>query len=375
MLKLLHTADIHLGAKFLGLGEKGALQRDHLKSSFKKITTLAKDENVNVVLIAGDLFDSNEQSKTNIDLVVEQFQLLAESNIAVCIIPGTHDCYDNRSVYRKYDLENLCSYLTVFKNDEWQYKEFPEIDLTIYGRPNLSNKSYTSPLNGLKRMTETRFHVAMAHGSLNIPGQIAEDDHVFSIDEIQNSGMHYIALGHWHRPYACTTDGVITQYAGPPEMISTDQKEPGSVVLVTIKESGTIEREIRRISNRYCDEIEVDLSDIGDTSELKQRISEGSDPNLSRRVVLNGLRNEDLIISPQDLEANFGESFFHLRIVDESHPRLTDFSIDSYQDQLIVTKFIQLMTEHIESCHVEEKVIAEEALQYGLALLQGKDVI
>jgi hypothetical protein len=36
VLKLLHTADIHLGAKFLGLGDKGAIQREQIKISFKK---------------------------------------------------------------------------------------------------------------------------------------------------------------------------------------------------------------------------------------------------------------------------------------------------------------------------------------------------
>jgi exonuclease SbcD len=101
MLKLLHTADIHLGAKFLSLGNKGAVQREQIKASFKKLISRAIEEEVGIVLIAGDLFDANQQPQANIDLVVEQFNLLAQRNIPVCLIPGTHDCFDSSSIYRK----------------------------------------------------------------------------------------------------------------------------------------------------------------------------------------------------------------------------------------------------------------------------------
>ncbi len=61
MIRLLHTADVHLGAKFLSLGDKGAAQREQIRASFKKLISLAIAEDVDVVLIAGDLFDANQQ--------------------------------------------------------------------------------------------------------------------------------------------------------------------------------------------------------------------------------------------------------------------------------------------------------------------------
>ncbi len=375
MLKLLHTADIHLGAKFIGLGEKGRLQREQVRESFKKIVSLALDEHVDIVLVAGDLFDTNQQSQRNIDLVIEQLNRISSSNIPVCLIPGTHDCYDSGSIYEKFDFEKSCPNLTIFKGENWEYKEFPALDLTVYGRPNLSNRSYTSPLSCLSRLTQTKYHVALVHGSLNIPGQIAEDDHVFSLEQIRESGMQYIALGHWHRPYACTNRGIIAQYAGPPEMIATDQKEHGSVLLVTILDSGSVESEVRQTGVRYVDELKIDMSEIDEISELRSKITEGSNPDLVRRVILQGLRDENILLSTGELESDLVENFFHLRIDDESHPRIAEFSEELFQDQLILTKFINLMKEHIESCQGEEREIAEEALQYGFALLQGKEVI
>ncbi len=75
MVRLLHTADVHLGAKFLGLGDKGATQREQIRASFRKLISQAITENVDIVLIAGDLFDANQQPRMNVDLVVEQFGL------------------------------------------------------------------------------------------------------------------------------------------------------------------------------------------------------------------------------------------------------------------------------------------------------------
>lgn len=375
MLKLLHTADVHLGAKFVGLGEKGTIQRDQVRASFKQLISLAIAEDVDIVLIAGDLFDSNQQPSRNIDLVVEQLGLLAANKIPVCLIPGTHDCFDSGSIYRKVNLEEKCPNLTLFTIESWTCKEFPNLGLTVYGKPNLSNRSHKSPLEGLSRLTKTPYHVAMAHGSLNIPSVIAEDDHVFTPEQIQNSQMDYIALGHWHRQYPCSDKGVVAWYSGPPELISTDQREPGSVLVVTILDSGKIKVETRQTGMRCCEDLEIDLSDFEALSQLKSNIVEGANPNLVRKVVLKGLRREDMLLSPEELEAELSDGFFYLRIADQSHPRTSELTEDAYKDQLILGKFIRLMKEYIETCEGEEREIAEEALQYGLALLQDKEVL
>jgi len=156
MLKILHTADIHLGAKFSGLGNRGASQREQLRTTFKNIIATAIDEGVNIVLIAGDLFDANQQPQRNIDLVIEQFNLLGSNNIPVCLIPGTHDSFDSSSIYKKIDFEGKCSNLKIFAAESMSYKEYPSLDLTVYGKPNLSNRSYTSPLKGLKTSTSSK---------------------------------------------------------------------------------------------------------------------------------------------------------------------------------------------------------------------------
>jgi exonuclease SbcD len=375
VLKLLHTADIHLGAKFLGLGDKGAIQREQIKISFKKLISQAITEKVGIVLISGDLFDSNQQPQANIDLVIEQFGLLAANSIPVCLIPGTHDCFDSGSIYRKVDFSKVCPNLTLFLKEGWNHREFSNLGLTVYVKPNFSNRSSRSPLEGLKRLTESPHHVAMAHGSFSIPGKTAEDDHVFTSEQIQNSQMQYIALGHWHRPFPCPGGGVSAWYSGSPEITAMDQKQTGSVLMVTIPDSGEIKVEPVQIGVRFCDDLEIDLSGPGSLLQLKSRIMSGASPNLIRKVILKGLRNEDIYFSAEEMERDFSQHFFYIKVEDKSHPRIAELDEGMYHDRLILARFVKLMKERIESSSGEDLLVAEEALQYGLALLQGKEVI
>jgi len=371
MLKILHTADIHLGAKFPGLGNKSDSQREQLRTTFKNIIATAIDERVNIILIAGDLFNANQQPQKNIDLVIEQFNLLGSNNIPICLIPGTHDSLESASIYRKVDFEGKCANLKIFAEENISFKEYPGLDLTVYGKPNLSNRSYISPLKGLKRSTSSKFHIAMAHGSFYIPEKIAEDDHVFRLEEVKASGMDYLALGHWHRVYSCS-EKPPAWYSGPPEWIP-DQRERGAVLLVSLLDSGEVKVEPKMVGLRDYDEVEIDVSGIQDIAKLKARIFEGAHQNLVRKAIIRGLRDAELIINPEELETELGENFFHLGVMDKSHPKSGEVTED--EERLIVNRFIKLMKMQIESSEGEEKDIAENALQYGIALLDGKEVL
>jgi DNA repair exonuclease SbcCD nuclease subunit len=342
-----------------------------LRATFKNVIATAIAERVNIVLIAGDLFDSNQQPQRNVDLVIEQFNLLGSSSIPVCLIPGTHDSLDSSSIYRKVDFEGKCPNLKIFTNENMSWKEYPSLDLTVYGKPNLSNRSSVSPLKGLRRSTSSKFHIGMAHGSLHIPEKIAQDDHVFKLEEVKAGGMDYLALGHWHRVYKCQAESPAW-YSGPPEWIP-GQTEKGVVLLVSFSVAGEVEVEPKKLGLRDYNEVELDMNEIEDLAMLKSRISEGAGQNLIGKVTLKGLREVEFIVNPDDLESELGERFFHLRVVDKSHPKSAE--ITEGEERLIASRFIRLMKGQIESLEGEEKEIAENALQYGIALLDGKEVL
>src|SRR3954453_17527139 len=107
MLRLLHTADVHLGARHTDLGEQAAAQRERQFAAFRRSIDLALEEHVDLFLISGDLFDSNTQPRRSVERVAAELARLAQAAIRTVIIPGTHDCYDRSSIYRAHDLAAL----------------------------------------------------------------------------------------------------------------------------------------------------------------------------------------------------------------------------------------------------------------------------
>jgi DNA repair exonuclease SbcCD nuclease subunit len=373
MPKILHTADIHLGRRFPGLGEKGASQREQVRTTFKNIAALAIDEKVDLVLIAGDLFDCNQQPQRNIELVTEQFKLLEKNGIPICLIPGTHDSLDSSSIYTKVNFEERCHNLKLFSEEMMSCEEYPHLDLTVYGIPNLGQTPGLSPLKGLKRLTSTKYHVAMVHGSLLIPGKVEEDEELFTAGDIQGSDMDYIALGHWHSTLPCSEKGVISWYSGAPEWLDWGQKTR-AVLLVDISDQGETKVTPRDIGARHSDEIELDVADIKDVIELKSIIQEGANTNLLRKIELKGLRDAAFSFDLRELEEEFGNGFFSLRIDDKSSLRLDNISPEDYPDKPLIANFVRMAMREIEEARDEEKKIAEDVLQYGVAWLEGRGI-
>ena len=100
MLRLLQTSDLHLGARDVDLGEAAATLRDRRLAAFERSLALAQSEGVNVVLIVGDLFDSNVVTRGLVERVANGLAGLAAAGIRTVILPGDHDRLDASSVYR-----------------------------------------------------------------------------------------------------------------------------------------------------------------------------------------------------------------------------------------------------------------------------------
>ena len=88
MPRLLHLADVHLGARHHDLGEAAATQRERQFDAFRRAIDLALAEKVDVVLVAGDLFDSNQQPRRSVERAAAEFGRLAAAGIRTVDHPG-----------------------------------------------------------------------------------------------------------------------------------------------------------------------------------------------------------------------------------------------------------------------------------------------
>ncbi|MDA8219745.1 MAG: DNA repair exonuclease [Dehalococcoidales bacterium] len=366
-INLLHTADVHLDAPFRWLGDKGREQRRQLKETFRAVVDLALAERVDALLIAGDLFDSNSPAQDTVELVRSQLARLA---VPVFILPGTHDCLDDGSVYRRTALAAEGARVHLFDGERTAFT-LSALGLTVHGRANLTKTSPTSPLAGLARNPATPYNVCLAHGSLAMPG--TEDDFPLTAAEVAAAGMDYLALGHWHSYRDCSTGRAKACYSGPPELLGED--ELGCPILIELGEGPAVVTP-RPVGRRRYEKASLPLDGVASAEEVRAEIRRRADPELVLAVALGGLRRLDVIVDADELMEELGADFFALRVVDDSRAMLSPEEVEALSPRTVAGQFARRMSALIaEAATPAEQRRRESALQIGLALLQGRRVL
>lgn len=369
MIKILHTADVHLGREFPFLGDRGKEHRNQLLRTFEKIVDLAISENVSLLLIAGDLFDTNRVHGIIIGKVRAAFRKLENKGIPVCILPGTHDVYNEDSIYR---FVGFPSNVTVF-TPEHDKEIFDGLDLTVYGKAFEDKVSGESPIRGLSIVEESNFHIGMAHCSIRIKGRIEKDTMILDRKEIANSGFDYLALGHWHSFEDFSQGNTKAFYCGSPEPISMDQKGAGNVAIVAIHGKGNVTVEPVQVGTKRLEAIIIDVSSAKSDDPIIEMIEAKADRTLILEATLAGLCSMDYDLNSQQIEDQLGGQFFCLRVLDKSHPKLEEVWSENIPEETVAGKYIKMMQHRIASASSEEdKEIYEEALKLGVAMLQGR---
>ena len=334
MLRLLHTADVHLGARHADLGEQAAAQRERQFAAFRATIDLALAEKVDLVLVAGDLFDSNTQPRRSVERVAAELKRLAEAAIRTVIIPGTHDVYDGASVYRAYDLAALAGLPADTDRLVVLTPERPDIvlgplDLVVHGRAFATKRAPRSPLAGFDVAGDDRatWHVGMIHGSLHIPERTEHDEVVFTSEEVAASHLDYLALGHWHSTQRGRAGATLWAYSGAPEPVAIDQDRAGSALLVSLEERDggrhvTVEE--RRVGRTRFERVEVDAAAVGSQPALVERLVVLADPDLVLDARIIGVRPDDLDLAPDEIERELADRFFRVRVRDTSMAALPD---------------------------------------------------
>jgi DNA repair exonuclease SbcCD nuclease subunit len=393
MLRIIHTADVHLGARHDDLGEQAAAQRERQFSAFKATVDLALTEKVDAFLIAGDLFDSNVQPRRSVERVAAELKRLAEARIRTVIIPGTHDCYDRASIYRAYDLAAMAGrrpdddLITIIDPDHPSI-HLQVLDLVVVGQVFATKRAPHSPLRGLggslpdgtdPSHPAATWRIGMVHGAISIPGKTEHDDVVITTDEIAASGLDYLALGHWHSSQIAKAGGVTYAYAGAPEAVALDQDRAGKALLVELDESaGTRTVTVRelQVGKTRFEKVEIDAATVASQPALLDLLTARADPDLVLDVRLSGVRRDDLDLDPVEMELALAPSFLKIRVRDQSVPALTEGPLPS--PDTIAGAFIRDLEAHIADLEAAgstaEAAEHRDALRLGRLLLAGHEV-
>jgi len=390
MLRLLHTADVHLGARHADLGEAAAAQRERQFAAFRAAVDLAIAEKVDLFLIAGDLFDSNVQPKRSVERVAAELARLAQARIRSVLVPGTHDVYDRSSVYRAYDMAAMAGtrpaeeMVTVLTPDH-PWVHLSAIDAVVHGPCFPTKRAPRSPLHDLAAVEtpDATWRIGVLHTSVAIPGRTDHDDVVVTVEEIAASGLDYLALGHWHSAQVAKTKGVTYAYAGAPEPVAVDQDKAGKVLLVTldVDKNGqhTVEVDQRVVGRTTFERREIDAGTVGSQPALVADLMKGADPDLVLDVRVIGVRPDALDLDTTEIEQELRASYLRVRVRDVSHPALTEGALPP--EETIAGAFIRNVEGRIADLEATGDDMARreaeelrDVLQLGRHLLAGSEV-
>ena len=221
MIKILHSGDWHLDSPFQGRTEAqaGALRQELLQIP-DKIAALCREENCDLVLLSGDLFDGAYTQET-FRRVSDALQRMEKP---VFISPGNHDYLSPDSPYEK---EVWPENVHIFKRQTIEWVDIPNLDLRVYGA-GFQSMDCPGLLQDWKAQGRA---VGVFHGD---PTQIHSPYNPVTKTQVANSGLMYLALGHVHKADSFLAGQTLCAWPGCPMGRGWDEEGEKGVLIVTV---------------------------------------------------------------------------------------------------------------------------------------------
>ncbi|EAD2030785.1 exonuclease SbcCD subunit D [Listeria monocytogenes] len=238
-IQFLHMADLHLDSPFIGLSTLpqplfSAIQESTFQS-LERITTVAIKEAVDFVLIAGDIYDSEDQSVRAQARFAKEMKRLETANIPVFMIHGNHDFIEKHK-----EKLALPSNVHVFSEqvEVISHKTATGVSVNIYGFSYNERHIRSSRVDEYKIQGDADFHIALLHGSEVSSSEEHDVYAPFRVQEISKKGFDYWALGHIHKRQLLAESPSIYY---PGNIQGRNRKESGEkgASIITLSEAST----------------------------------------------------------------------------------------------------------------------------------------
>lgn len=369
-IKILHTADIHFDTPFSGMTPKEALKsKEELKQVFEKIIKMTLDKEIDILLIAGDVFDNLSVNKTTLYFIKSCFENI--SRVKVFISPGNHDPFNEKSFYSIVDWP---SNVHIF-NNKMESIFLEDLNTIVWGIGFNTSHINKSLLKNIQRV-EGYNNIMVMHGEItNIKD--GNDYNPITEDDIANSNMDYIALGHRHKfSEVKKIENTYYSYSGCPQGRGFDELEDKGIILLEVKDR-FVESQFIRTSIRNYYEKEISIDGCFGYNEVKSKII-NQIPKYERKnnfykIILKGEVREEFTLNEEFLQELLRDEFHFVKVIDKSQIKLDiNELIKGYSLKSIFAKKIYERLQNAET--EEEREIITLALKIGLQSISGEEV-
>ncbi len=352
-IQIVHCADIHLDAPL----RSNIINRQTLRDNFEAICKYADEQQVDLLLVCGDLVENDFVSNETAVFLEELIKKYSRIHFVFC--SGNHDCYVQGSVYDRLNFKNV----TLFLKEEIESVEIPELNTVIYGFGAVNPHSSQRFLKNFKVKDSEKINIILFHGDVIEEGGSSEY-YPLTKKDIENIGCDYIALGHIHKFSGINRVGKsYYAYSGTSQGKGFDEIGEKGVISGTIsKESNKLE--LIPVSKIKFEVLNCDITGCENNFSIKEKILQEtlSFKADAVRIILSGELSDKNIINIKNLQQSLKEEFYYLEIQDNT---IIKIDIDLLKQQNTLTGFFikELMNKDLPSDRLDK------AIKTGISVL------
>lgn len=312
-LRLLHFADLHLDRSFASERLSGAAasrRREDLRGALSRIVQRAREESVDLITCAGDLFEHDQVTRDTANFVL---QTLGEAGRPVLIAPGHSDPALPGSPYRYMRWPNN---VTIATHDELRPYEFGGVAFWAAGfmRPDVTD----GPLRNFTRL-EQGINLLLLHASdMSALPEGTLPLKPLTPDQVRDAGFRHGLLGHYHD----ARSGDIITYPGSPEPLGEADTAGHGTALVTVDDQGAVSVRLEDVAERHFARRTIDVTGMANREQLCDALRAvaaiDGRAGSTIHVILIGRRPGYLQVDTPRLLDECGDSVARLEIEDRS---------------------------------------------------------
>ena len=380
-IKMIHCADAHLGSEIRSLGYLGSKRKMEIRQSFFRILELCKEEQVDLLLIAGDLFDQPVPETELVRQVIGQMEKIPHTRIFIA--PGNHDyiCKDSCYVTQEWP-ENV----TIFQGG-YECVTIDELGVNVFGAA-FQGVNQEIPL--LKKKEEAYgyaindyINIGVLHADL-VSSAFGSNYNPITSNQIEGCGLDYLALGHIHLRSGINKAGMTCfSYCGNHDGRGFDELGEKGIYIGELKkfQNNDFEKQLKfreMGSRKYLEVIFEPGKYIEDETVREDELAKALRSELERKdfkhwqenlykVTFVGDIKDQVVLNLEGIKSWLPEVFF-IKIKDRTRIK-ADYEQLAKQTTLkglFVAKMLKKIQEAKDKNDLETKEKLEEAMSVGL---------
>ncbi|MGD2076026.1 MAG: DNA repair exonuclease [Gammaproteobacteria bacterium] len=234
-MKIVHAADLHIDSPFRGLGlvpeTLPPLFQRATRGSFRNLIDLCLQQEAAILLLAGDIFDSDCGDPATGDFFVAEMARLREVGTRVVLVYGNHDaeCHVMRQL-------RLPEHVQRFATGSAHTLVYEDLGVAIHGQSYAATAVWDNLARGYPAPVPELLNIGLLH--TNAIRYL--DDPLYApctVEELVDKGYAYWALGHIHWPRILHEEPWVV-YAGNIQARYMEEAGPKGCVLIDADAQG-----------------------------------------------------------------------------------------------------------------------------------------